>query len=257
MEKKVLNKEERMREKERLSNIVTNKMMVVFFSLIFAVVLLLKVSSSSGIEIGFYKALPYLQIAAALVFAAAVAWYIVCRKRGVDPKEHVFSAPLLLGLSASLFFSVLLYANFGGAFRIILSLFAFALLFFVYEIYAVDFFLCSVAMVVGCLSASVINSAGFNGMNVLVNCIAVALTLVASVGGAALVYLLHKHGKVMLCGTRLKKPRNMNLPAVFAGCAVSLVAVFGVLLFGHLLYWAAAVCVVYFIIAIIYTVKLI
>ena len=34
------------------------------------------------------------------------------------------------------------------------------------------------------------------------------------------------------------------------------VALFGVLFFGHLLYFAAAACVVYFIVAIIYTVKL-
>lgn len=256
MEKKVQKKEELIREKERLSNIVTNKMMVVFFALIFAVVVLCKMSGSSGIELQFYMALPYIQIAAAVLFAAALVWHIICTKRGVNAKEHVFSSPLLLGLSAALLFSVLLYGNLGGAFRIILALLAFGLLFFVYQIYAVDFFLCSVAVIVGCLSASVINAAGFRGMNVLVNCIAVALTLIASVGGAWLVYQMDKNGKVQLFGKLLKKPANMIPAAVYAGCAVSVLAVLGVLLFGHLLYCVAAVCVVYFIIAIIYTVKL-
>ena len=251
-----MNKEERMRERARLSNIVTNKMMVVFFALIFAVVLLLKLSGSAVTELSFYRTLPYLQIVSALLTGAAVAWYAVCKKRGVDAKERVFSAPMLLGLAASLLFTTLFYTGFGGAFRIILSLFAFALLFFVYQIYPIDFFLCSVAVVVGCISASMINSAGFNGVNVLVNCFAVACTLAAAFGGSALVTLLAKHGKVTLCGVRLKKPRNMNALLVYIGCAAAVLAVFGVLVFGHLLYWAAAAIAVYFAIAIIYTVKL-
>ena len=239
MEKRVMNKEERMRERARLSNIVTNKMMVVFFALIFAVVLLLKLSGSAVTELAFYRTLPYLQIVSALLTGAAVAWYAVCKKRGVDAKERVFSAPMLLGLAASLLFTTLFYTGFGGAFRIILSLFAFALLFFVYQIYPIDFFLCSVAVVVGCISA-----------------FAVACTLAAAFGGSALVALLAKHGKVTLCGVRLKKPRNMNALLVYIGCAAAVLAVFGVLVFGHLLYWAAAAIAVYFAIAIIYTVKL-
>ena len=51
MENKVQKKEELMREKERLSNIVTSKMMVVFFALIIAIVFLCKMSSGSGIEL--------------------------------------------------------------------------------------------------------------------------------------------------------------------------------------------------------------
>ena len=256
MENKVQKKEELMREKERLSNIVTSKMMVVFFALIFAVVLLCKLSSGSGIEMQFYMALPYIRIAAAVLFVAALVWHILCVKRGVNAKEHVFSSPLLLGLSAALLFAALLYGNLGGAFRTILALLSFALLFFVYQIYAVDFFLCTVAVVTGCLSASVVNSAGFNGMNVPVNCIAIALTLIASAGCAWLVYQMEKNGKAEIFGKCLKKPVHMVPAAVYAGCAVSLLAVLGVLIFGHLLYCVAAVCVVYFIIAIIYTVKL-
>ena len=256
MENKVQKKEELMREKERLSNIVTSKMMVVFFALIIAIVFLCKMSSGSGIELKFYAALPYIQIAAAVLLAGALVWHIICTKRGVDAKEHVFSSPLLLGLSASLLFAALLYGNFGGAFRTILALLSFGLLFFVYQIYAVDFFLCSVAVITGCLSASVINSAGFHGMNVPVNCIAVVLTLIASVGCAFAVYRLDKNGKFELFGKRLKKPAHMVPAAVYAGCAAAALAVFAALLFGHLLYCIAAVCVVYFIIAIIYTVKL-
>lgn len=256
MENKVQKKEELMREKERLSNIVTSKMMVVFFALIFAVVVLCKLSSGSGIELQFYTVLPYIRIASAVLFAAALVWHILCTKRGANAKEHVFSSPLLLGLSASLLFAVLLYGNFGGAFRTILALLALGLLFFVYQIYAVDFFLCSVAVITGCLSASVINSAGFRGMNVPANCVAVALTLIAAVGCAWLTYQLEKNGKVQLFGKQIKKPAHMIPAAVYAGCAVALLAVLGVLLFGHLLYCVAVVCVVYFIIAIIYTVKL-
>ena len=138
----------------------------------------------------------------------------------------------------------------------ILALLAFALLFFVYEIYAVDFFLCSLSVVVGCLCASVINSSGFRGMNAVANSIAVALTVLVAAACAAVAYQLAKKGKVQIFGKRLKKPAHMMPAAVYVGCAVAVLAVIGTLLFGNLFYFAAAVCVVYFIVAIIYTVKL-
>lgn len=255
MENKVLNKEERIREKERLSDIVTSKMMVVFFALIFAVVLLFRMSSSQGIEAGFYRALPYVQIVAAVAFLAALIWHIVCTKRGVNAKEHVLSSPLLLGVSAAFLFGALLYMHFG-AFRVILSFLAFALLFFVYEIYSMDFFLCSVSVIVSCLAASMINNAGFNGMNVLVNCVAVALSVLTAFACAALTWKLVTKKKVVLFGKVLKKTARMNPTAVYVCSAASALAVLAVLLFGYLLYCIAAVCVVYFITAIIYTVKL-
>lgn len=256
MEKKVQNREERVREKERLSNIVASKMMIVFFALLLAVVLLFRVGKSDML-ISFISALPYVQIGCAVLFLAALVGFIICYKRGVDAKEHVFSAPLLLGMSSVLFLIALLYNNFGGSFRTILVLLAFALLFFVYEIYSVDFFLCSTAVIVGCLCASVINNAGFHGMNFAVNCIAVALTVIVAFACAAIANRLHKNGKIILLGKRVRKPANMNPIAVYVGCAAAVIVVVGTLLFGHLLYWAAAVCIVYFVFAIIYTVKLI
>lgn len=251
-----MNKEERIREKERLANIVTSKMMVIFFALIFAVVLLFRLSSSAVVELKLYAALPYVQIAGAVLFAGALVWHILCTKRGVNAKDHVFSSPLLLGTAAAFLCSALLYMNFG-AFRTILMLLAFGLLFFVYQIYAIDFFLCSVAVIVGCLSASVINNAGFSGMNVLVNCVAVLVTAGVAFVCATLTYKLTKEHKVTLCGRVFKRPARMNPLAVYAGCLAAVLAVLAVLLIGHLLYCIAAVCAVYFVIAIIYTVKLI
>ena len=136
-------------------------------------------------------------------------------------------------------------------------LLAFGLLFFVYQIYALDFFLCSVAVIIGCLCASVINNAGFGGMNVLVNCMAVLVTLAVSFVCAALVYKFTKERKITVLGKVLKRPSRMNHLAVYVGCLAAVLTVFAALIFGHLLYCIAAACAVYFVIAIIYTVKLI
>lgn len=252
MEKK-LTKEERIKEKEKISNVITNKMAIVFVSLVIGIIAVVRFGEYA---VPSPVALLCAQIALGVLFAVALVWSILGYKRGVDYRMKVVSAPLVLGIAASALFAVLFYPAFG-AFRIILSLIAFAVLFFVYEIYAADFFLCSVAVFVCCIAASVINSAGFRGYNILANCVAVAIAVLVSAVCAGIVYKLDKDGKVKLLVKTVRKPFGMKPALIYAGISVSLLSVVATLIFGYLLYFIAAVCVVYFIIAIIYTVKLI
>lgn len=256
MERNLTKKEERIREKEKLSNVITNKMITVFLALVFAVVVLVRVSSTGASELGFVLALPYIRIAFAVLTAAALVWYIVRRKRGADERMCVFSSPLLLGISATGLFASVMYTGFGGAFRTVLALLAITLLFFVYQIYAVDFFLCSVAVVTGCLAASVVSSAGFGTWKVLVTILAVLLSAAASAACMYIVARLDREGKIVLCGKKLKRPMRMVPAAVYTASAVAFAGVLVSLCFGYLLYCIAAIAVVYLIVAIIYTVKL-
>ncbi len=251
MEKK-LTKEERIREKEKLSAVITNKMAVVFAALVIGIILLVRFGEYT---VPSMAALVAVQVVCAVLFAAALVWDAVAYKKRIDFRMRVISAPFALGIAGAMLFTVLFYPSFG-AFRLILTLIAFAVLFFVYEIYTVDFFVCSVAVVVSCIAASVINSAGFRGYNTLVNFIAAAISLLACAACSTVVYKLGKDRRIKFFGKTIKAPHGMKSALIYACIAVALLSVIGTLVFGHLLYFVAAACVIYFVTAIIYTVKL-
>ena len=258
VERNLTKKAERIKEKERLSAVITNKMLVVFLSLIFAVAVLVRVSSKGSTELGFLRALPYLQIAFGLLTAAALVWFIISERRSMDARYIVLSAPLLLGLSASGLFAVLMYAVLGGAFRTVLALLAFTVLFFIFEIYSIDFFAASVSAVTACLMAAVANSAGV-APSMRIAAYAVCAVIVALIcgGGAYFVYRLYTERRIDICGRKFRKPQHVSPAAVYAVFAVSVLAFAASLVFGYLLYCIAAVAVVFFVAALIYTVKLI
>ncbi len=250
MEKK-LTKEERIKEKEALSNAVTGKMVVVFVALLAAVMAL--------VYFGERMILPPLavaiaQIAAGLCTVAATVWYAVNLKRGTDTRLKIFSPSMYLGLAASALFVTLMYPTIDAS-RTIIAVIALAVLFFVYQIYPVDFFLCSVSVFSGCIAATIINN---HGVTLLKDIIVLAVyATIMAVAIFAFVKLV-SDGRIRLGARTVKKPHGMMAPAVVASFAVSLLTVLLVLaLGGYLMYLVAASCVVYFIVAIIYTVKLI
>ncbi|MBQ4556327.1 MAG: hypothetical protein IJA60_01600 [Clostridia bacterium] len=249
---KNLTKEERIREKEKLSNAITNKMAIAFVALVVGIILLVRFGEYTVPSMAM---LVCSQIVFGLLTAAALAWCVVDFKRGTDSRLKIVSSPFVLGVMASAFFAVMFYPTIG-AFRVILALIAFALLFFVYEIYAADFFLCSVAMIVSCIAAMVVNNAGFAGYNILANCIAVVVALAVSAVCAVAIYIMNRDGKLKVWGKVIRKPQGGSHILVYVGIAVAFVAVIATLILGYLLYCMAAACAVYAVIAIIYTVKL-
>lgn len=258
VERNITKKAERIKEKERLSAVITNKMLIVFLSLVFAVAVLVRVSSKGSTELGFLRALPYLQIAFGALTAASFVWYIISERRLTDARYIVLSAPLLLGLSASGLFSVLMYTVLGGAFRTVLALLAFTVLFFIFEIYSIDFFAASVSAVASCLMAAIATSAGVAPTMRVIAYVVCSLVLALICGGGAyFVYRLYTERRIEICGRKFRKPQHVSPAAVYAVFAVSVLAFAASLVFGYLLYCIAAVAVVFFVAALIYTVKLI
>ena len=257
MERNLTKKAERIKDKERLSAVVTNKMVIVFLALVFAVAVLVRVSSRGATEIGFIRALPFISIGLAVLTAAALVYYIVSARKKVDARYAVFSAPLLLGIFASGLFASLIYTTIGGAFRTVLVMLALALLFFVYEIFSIDFFACSVAAVSSCIFAALATSAGVPaGMTVAVDIIAVLVSAVTCFGGIYFVNRLVKDRRLEIFGRKFRKPQNCVPAAVNTVMAVSFAALIFALVSGYLLYAIAVIAVAYIVAAIIYTVKL-
>ena len=250
MEKK-LSKEERIKEKERLSTVMSNKMMIVFVALVVGIMGLIYLG---GRYVPSVTVVTVAQIITAVLTVAALAWYGISAKSGKDFKYNVITPALVLGIAASALFITLMYPTIGAS-RTILSVLAFSVLFFVYEIYPVDFFICSAAVISGCISAAIVDS---HGVTIFKKCVVlVVYALVIAICTVILAKLI-KNGKVKVGGRVVKKPRGMLTAAVCIGIAVSLLALIGTLaLGGYLVYLVAAACVTYFVIAIIYTVKLI
>ena len=253
-----LSKEERIKEKEKLSNVITQKMGIVFAAIIVAVMLLIRVGDffvpvyvDGGIH-NFTQVIA-VQLAMGVLAVAAIIWYVLSLKGKKDYRYSVFSPAFALGLALSALFGALVYPVVGAS-ATILSLIALSVLFFVYEIYPVDFFISSVAVISGCLAATVATAQNATAFKKAVVLIVYAFVMAVCVCAFA---KLFKNGKLKIGTRTVKKPHGMLTAAVCICLAVSLVCFIGALLLsGYFLYCMAAACIVYFIIAIIYTVKL-
>ncbi|MBE6679892.1 MAG: hypothetical protein E7598_05140 [Ruminococcaceae bacterium] len=245
-----LTKEEKMKEKVALSNAVTGKMVVVFAALLLAIAALVYFGERMILS---PLVVAVAQIVAGLGTIAALVWCSASAKGKKDYRFNVFSPSMVLGLCASTLFVTLMYPTVDAS-RTIISVIALAVLFFVYQIYPVDFFICSVSVISGFIAATVMNNQGVTLFKDLVVFAIYAAIMAICIGFFA---KLAKGGKIKIGKNVVKKPRGMINAAVIASFAVSLIAVLGVLaLGGYLMYFIATACVVYFVIAIIYTVKL-
>lgn len=256
MEKKLTQKEKHVLEVEAASNAITYRMTIVFALLVIGILALIRVTQTASSELWLLDALPVFRIVTGALLAVAVIYSIVCRMKKTDEAKRVLSSAFLCGIAGTIFVAAMFYYPLGAS-RIIAWFLAAALLFFVYEIYAVDFFLFSVVTVVGAIAASLVGSAAFRGQETLVTVAALAAVLIAIVVVSYIAGNLEKNGSAPFVGRKIIAPAGMKALNAYIGCGAALLAVLGVICFGHALWFIAALAVVYLIFGIIYTVKLI
>ena len=249
MEKKLTQKEKHVLEVEAASNAITYRMTIVFALLVIGILALIRVTQTASSELWLLDALP------GALLAVAVIYSIVCRMKKTDEAKRVLSSAFLCGIAGTIFVAAMFYYPLGAS-RIIAWFLAAALLFFVYEIYAVDFFLFSVVTVVGAIAASLVGSAAFRGQETLVTVAALAAVLIAIAVVSYIAGNLEKNGSAPFVGRKIIAPAGMKALNAYIGCGAALLAVLGVICFGHALWFIAALAVVYLIFGIIYTVKL-
>ena len=237
MEKKLTQKEKRALEAEAVSNAITYRMTIVFALLVVGILALIRVTQSASSELWLMGALPVFRIVTGVLFLAAVAFFIVMRAKNTDESRRILTSAFLCGIAGTLFVAALVCYPLGPS-RIIAWFLATALLFFVYEIYAVDFFLFSVVTVVGAIAASLAT-------------VLIAIAVVSRIAGK-----LEKNGTAPFVGKKIIAPAGMRALNAYIGCGAALLAVLGVVCFGHALWFIAALAVVYLVFGIIYTVKL-
>lgn len=255
MEKKLTQKEKRALEAEAVSNAITYRMTIVFALLVVGILALIRVTQSASSEMWLLGALPVFRIVTGALFLAAVVFRIVTRTKKTDESKRILSSAFLCGIAGTLFVAAMTYYPLGAS-RIIAWFLAAALLFFVYEIYAVDFFLFSVVTVVGAIAASLIGSPAFRGHETAVTVAAVVGVLIAIATVSYVAGNLEKNGIAPFVGRKIIAPAGMKALNAYIGCGAALLAVLGVICFGHALWFIAALAVIYLIFGIIYTVKL-
>lgn len=255
MEKKLTQKEKRALEAEAVSNAITYRMTIVFALLVVGILALIRVTQSASSEMWLLGALPVFRIVTGALLLAAIVFCIVTRTKKTDESKRILSSAFLCGIAGTLFVAAMTYYPLGAS-RIIAWFLAAALLFFVYEIYAVDFFLFSVVTVVGAIAASLIGSPAFRGHETAVTVAAVVGVLIAIATVSYVAGNLEKNGTAPFVGKKIIAPAGMKALNAYIGCGAALLAVLGVICFGHALWFIAALAVVYLIFGIIYTVKL-
>ena len=250
MEKK-LSRVERVKQKEQLSNVVSGKMSAVFLALVAALGFIV-FFEQKGISQGLFIAVNVAQIITGLLTVAALVRCIISFKKGGEKELRVFSPVFTLGLAASAFFATSVFFTIAATYTI-LALIAFAVAFFVYEIYPVDFFISTAAVFAGCIVAAVIDRPD---ITLVKDCVILVVYFALIAVCALAAYTLINKGKIKIGKKTVKRPRGMLGAAVYTCIAASIAMVLGVFFLGYLLYFVAAACIVYFIFAIIYTVKL-
>lgn len=250
-----MTKRERAEEKRILSDIITGKISIVFFALFAAVLLLIRMNGRLPDLWLATKARLWVCLGLGVLTAVSFVWYVRSSRRGVDHRRRVVSAPLALGMSATLLSVVLLYPALGALLAIV-YLFAAALLFFVYEIYPFDFFLFSVATEFGAVMIPLIGNPALGSKTTLADVVILLATAALGALTTWLAYALQNKGSLRFGKVRIRKPQGMAAFPVLVGATVALLGVLGTVLFGYALYFAFAVCAVYLLVAIIYTVKL-
>lgn len=248
-------KEKRAQEAEAASNAITYRMTIVFALLVVGILALIRVTQSASSEMWLLGALPVFRIVTGALLVAALVFRIVIRAKKTDESKRVLSSTFLCGIAGTLFVAAMAYYPLGAS-RIIAWFLAAALLFFVYEIYAVDFFLFSVVTVVGAIAASLVGSPAFRGHETAVTAAAVVAVLIAIAAVSYVAGNLEKNGAAPFAGRKIVAPAGMKALNAYIGCGAALLAVIGVICFGHALWFIAALAVVYLIFGIIYTVKL-
>lgn len=244
-----LKKSERIKLKEQQSAAVSGKMSTVFFALVAALMALIYCGGKYPTP-ALVLAVNISVIVFAVLTVAALAWCIVGAKNNKNYDTAVLSPLFVLGMSASALFMAAMFPAIDATYTI-LSLIAFSVVFFVYEIYPVDFFICTASVFSGCITAILLGR-----ISVFVDVIAVMFHFAVVAACLFVTAKLVKKGSIKIGRKKIKKPYGMIPLAVYGCIAISLIALLGTLFFGHLLYFAAAACVVYFVVAIIYTVKL-
>lgn len=244
----------------RSSDLIFNRMVIVLAAAaaLLCGLFMIKRDAMSGIsktEVLFVvNVLPTLTIVCGVLFAAALAYFIRNRVKGVSETSRLITSHTLLGMASLLFFLALFYKSLTGIYSIAVVIAA-ALLYFVYCLYERDFFWCSLTAAIG----SFLLLAG-RSVSPLISICSRSLAILLSIALILFFSFLKKnHGKLSIRGKKrcIMKSGYRYTPILVLAAIVLAFAVLTIITTSFVLYCILALLAVYLLIGIIYTVKMI
>jgi len=240
------------------SDLVLYKLMLAFIVGIIGIFAMLAVGSSMQAQVNFITyALTPLLIISGLALAAAIVFFALQRSRHVDESRKVVTSAGLLGTAAVFFASCLYYSlsSYSGVRQIVIFLICAVVLYFVYNIFRTDFFLCSV---VAAIEMNLVQIS-MNGSTTMIGQIMpiVFRVLAAAVPVAAIVFAVYLHVNKGTAGkTKLLEKGDHLYPLLVMSAASLIGAVLTILFPTTAVYAMIAILVVYLAIAVAYTVRM-
>ena len=236
-----------------------NRLMVAFILGVIAVTGTLLVKKNIANEAFFITyLLPVLLIIAVAGFAASIV--LLVRRRGADESARIFTGANVFGAALVFLLAILYYRLTFDAVMVIAGLIAAVVLYFVYNIFAGDFFLYSVLSAAGVLllkGAGIDYMTSFAGVITLIYAI---LALLFAVAGVILAVMLKSSkGKLKLGG------RSVNLygakgghvfPVIIAAVLIATGGILAIFASAFVVYAVAALVVAYLAIAVVYVIKM-
>ncbi len=245
--------------KRASSDTKINRLMVAFILGVVAVTCMLLVKKNIANEAFFITyILPVLLVVSVLSFAASI--YLFVRRRGSDESARIFTGANVLGAALVFMLAVLYYRLTFEATMVIGWFIVAVVLYFVYNIFAGDFFMYSVLSAAGVMLLRGTRIDYMTSLSDVIALIFAILAMLCAVGGIVIAFMARSKGGKLKLGRH-----SINLygakgghiyPLLIAAVLIIAGGILSLLAPAFVIYAVAALVAAYLAIAVVYVIKM-
>ncbi|MBQ8508383.1 MAG: hypothetical protein IJ493_00565 [Clostridia bacterium] len=251
---------ERAIQKRKQSDLVVNKLMVVFLLTVAAVCGMMIAKRNIDTEASFLSyVLPVLLVISGVLFALSVVNLAMSRSRHVDESRKVITSLNLCGAAAVFFLGCAVYRLSFEATWVIFGVIGAAVLYFVYMIFRKDFFIYSLVTALGVVFVKLASFNPYSTLGGLVKIAALVMTFAVPVAAIILALLLTAGKGSLTLGDKQYKllEKGDHVYPIFIASALTLAgAVLAIAASTAAIYAIIALLVAYLAIIVAYTIKM-
>lgn len=245
--------------KRTSSDTKVNRLMVAFILGVVAVTCMLLVKKNIANEAFFITyILPVLLVVSVLGFAAAI--YLFVRRRGSDESVRIFTGANVLGAALVFLLAVLYYRLTFEVTMVIGCIIAAVVLYFVYNIFAGDFFIYSVLSAAGVMLLRGTRIDYMTSFSSVISLIFAILALLFAVVGIVIAVMAHSNNGRLKLGSRSIKLYGAKgghiYPLIIAAVLIIAGGILSILAPAFVIYAVAALIAAYLAIAVVYVIKM-
>ena len=242
-----------------IADVKINRLMIAFIIGVFAVASMLLVKKNIANEAFFITyLLPVLLVVAVAGTIASIV--LLVKRKGVDESRHIFTGANVFGTACVLLLATVYYRLTFDATMVIAWFIAAVVLYFVYNIFAGDFFLYSVLSAAGVLLLKASSISYMTSFSEIISMIyAIAAIVFAVVGIVLAIMLKSSKGKLALGNKKFSVygPRGGHVfPLIIAAIIIATGGILAIFASAFVIYAVAALIAAYLAIAVVYVIKM-